>query len=150
MTSHCAINCSRERIPATQPDSWVSETLKYSPYPLRYRCWREHRHLSDRNGVGGSADGARSPCESRRSHRGAVSPSRILPPALAGQALRHWHGGGQTDEQQIETAVEFGRTVVGAQRCGQRTHLGELGDREPVQPEAQHIIGLLGPLDHLL
>ena len=27
---------------------------------------------------------------------------------------------------------------------------GELGDRQPVQAQAQHIVGLLGSLDHLL
>jgi hypothetical protein len=41
-------------------------------------------------------------------------------------------GGGEADEQEIEAAVKFSGAVVGAQRGGQRAHLGELRDRETV------------------
>jgi hypothetical protein len=41
-------------------------------------------------------------------------------------------GGGEAGEQEIEAAVKFSGAVVGAQRGGQRAHLGELRDRETV------------------
>ena len=59
-------------------------------------------------------------------------------------------GGGQAGQQQIEAAVEFGGAVVGGQGGGQCTQDGEFGDREPVQTEAEYVIGFLGTLDDLL
>ena len=50
-------------------------------------------------------------------------------------------GGGQAGEQQIEAAVEFGGAVVGGQGGCQRTQDGEFGDREPVQTEAEYVVG---------
>jgi len=54
------------------------------------------------------------------------------------------------NEQQVEGVIEFRGAVVSGQGECQPPHLGELGDRQPVQTEAQDIVGLLRPLDDLL
>src|SRR5271166_5495826 len=81
--------------------------------------------------------------------RPVVRAARIISSG-SGCSVGVGQGCHQAGEQDIEAAVECGGAVVGGQCRCQRTHQGELGDRQPVQAEAQHIVGFLGTLDDLL
>src|ERR1700733_16080952 len=53
-------------------------------------------------------------------------------------------GGGESGEQDVEAAFEFGGAVVGGQDGGQAAEEGEVADREAVQAEAEQVGGLVG------
>ena len=56
----------------------------------------------------------------------------------------------QAGEDDGESFVELGGTVVGGQGGGEGAEPGELGDGQAVQPEAEQVIGLVGVLDLFL
>jgi hypothetical protein len=60
------------------------------------------------------------------------------------------HGGGQSGEQDVETAFELGGAVVGGQDGGQAAEQREVADRQPVQAEPQQVVGLVGVVDEFL
>ncbi len=53
----------------------------------------------------------------------------------------------QAGEDDGESFVEFGGTVVGGQGGGEGTEPGELGDGQPVESKAEQVVGLVGVLD---
>jgi hypothetical protein len=57
--------------------------------------------------------------------------------------------GGQAGEQDVKAAFEFGGAVVG-QDGGAAAQQGEFADRQPVQPEPEQVVGLVGVVDEFL
>ena len=58
--------------------------------------------------------------------------------------------GGQAGQQDVEASLEFGGAVVGGQDGGEASEQRELADRQPVQAQAQQVVGLVGVLDEFL
>jgi hypothetical protein len=70
-----------------------------------------------------------------------------------GAWLRGWAGGqrvGQAGEEDVEAALELGGAVVGGQGGGEAAQQGEFADRQPVQAQPQHVVGLVRVLDEFL
>ena len=74
---------------------------------------------------------------------GLVSSARRSACRRAGSA-RRGQGGGQSGEQDVEAAFEFGGAVVAGQDGGQAAEQGEVSDRQPVQAEPEQGIGFVG------
>ena len=58
--------------------------------------------------------------------------------------------GGESFEEDVEAAFEFGSAVVGREDRGEAAQQGELGDGQPVQAQPQQVVGLVGVLDEFL
>ena len=63
-----------------------------------------------------------------------------------------WRGqrGGQSGQEDVKAAFEFGGTVVGGQDGGEAAEQGELADRQPVQAQPQQVVGLVRVIDEFL
>ncbi len=71
---------------------------------------------------------------------------------LAGGARPVWRGqrGGQSGQEDVEAAFEFGGAVVGGQDGGEAAEQGEFADRQPVQAQPQQVVGLVRVVDEFL
>ncbi len=84
-----------------------------------------------------------------RKHRERVD-LRVGPVAKRARCCPGWSAAqlaAEPGEHDGESFVEFGGAVVGGQDGGEGAQPGELGDGQPVQPEAEHVVGLVGIVD---
>jgi hypothetical protein len=70
----------------------------------------------------------------------------------AGWARPSWRGQGegQSGQQDVEAAFEFGGAVVGRQDGGEAAEQRELADRQPVQAQPQQVVGFVRVIDEFL
>ena len=61
-----------------------------------------------------------------------------------------WQRGGQSGQEDVEAAFEFGGAVVGGQDGGEAAEQGEFADWQPVQAQPQQVVGLVRVVDEFL